>query len=225
MEVNQEVEYRGRVRIAGAHGAGMDSNSGVSETLQMLRAARDGDDEAFARLFERLAPALYTWADLRIRADQRAQVDPADVVQEVWMRTWRGLGTFDPDVTPFRPWLFRVAKNVLLEAWRKSARARPTAGQGPTTRLFALENLPDNVTAVSRRLMRDEALGSFGERVRDLPEEDRKLLMYCGLEGMSRKDAATRMGLSTEAVTKRWQRLRERLADAGVPDHLSLETC
>ncbi len=203
----------------------MHSNGAVSETLHMLRAARDGDEAAFAQLFQRLAPALYTWADLRVRPDQRAQVDPADVVQEVWMRAWRGLDTFDPDVTPFRPWLFRVAKNVLLEAWRKSARARPAAGQGPTTRLFALENMPDNVTAVSQRLMRDEALGSFGERVRDLPEEDRKLLMYCGLEGMNRKDAAARMGLSTEAVTKRWQRLRDRLAEAGLPDQLSLETC
>lgn len=195
----------------------------MSETLQWVREAKDGDSAAFSRLFEHLAPALFTWADLRLRGDQRAHVDPGDVVQEVWLRAWRGLEGFNPDETPFRPWLFRVAKNVLLEAGRQVARARQAGGLGPTTRLFALENLPDSATAVSRRLVRDEGMGAFSESVRNLPEDDRKLVVHCGLEGMPRAEVANRLGLTTEAVTKRWQRLRDRLVEAGLPDQLILE--
>ena len=201
----------------------MDSNADVSETLQWVHAARNGDEAAFGRLFEHIAPALYAWADLRVHTNQRAHVDPGDIVQEVWLRAWRGLDTFDPETTPFRPWLFRVAKNVLLEAGRQVQRARQAGGLGPTTRLFALENLPDTATAVSRRLVRDEGLAAFGDRVRELSDEDRKLVVHCGLEGLPRKEVATRLGLSTEAVTKRWQRLRDRLAEAGLPEHLVLD--
>jgi RNA polymerase sigma-70 factor, ECF subfamily len=192
-------------------------------TGRWVDAARTGDQAAFTKLFEHLAPALYTWADLRLHRGQRAQVDPADVVQEVWLRAWRGLESFDPAETPFRPWLFRVAKNVLLEAGRQVARARQAGGLGPTTRLFALENLPDPATAISRRLARDEGLGLFIEGVRGLPVDDRKLVLHIGLEGLPRQEVATRLGLSTEAVTKRWQRLRQKLQDSGLPDPLVLD--
>jgi RNA polymerase sigma factor (sigma-70 family) len=202
----------------------MDSNVQVTETTHLVRAARNGDESAFGRLFDQLAPALYTWVDLRLRTDRGSRVEPGDVVQEVWLRAWRGLERFDPDEVPFRPWIFRVAKNVLLEAWRQASRTRQAGGMGPTTRLFALENLPDEATSISRRLARDESLAQFGERVRALSEEDRKLVVHCGLEGMARKDVAARMGLSTEAVNKRWQRLRDRLAEAGIPEHLTFET-
>lgn len=193
------------------------------ETMQWVHAARGGDAVAFGKLFEHLAPALYTWADLRLRGNQRAHVEPSDVVQEVWLRAWKGLDTYDPQTTPFRPWIFRVAKNVMLEAGRQVSRARAAGGLGPTTRLFALENLPDTATAVSRRLVRDEGLASFIEGVHDLPEEDRKLVLHCGLEGLPRKEVATRLGLSTEAVTKRWQRLRTRLEESGMPEQLTLD--
>lgn len=201
----------------------MSDASDDSPTLRWVQAARAGDQDAFGRLFEHLAPALYAWADLRLLADQRAHVEPGDVVQEVWLRAWRGLDDYDPDTTPFRPWLFRVAKNVLLEAGRQVARARRAGGLGPSTRLFALENLPDDATAISRRLVRDEELARFGERVRGLSEEDRKLVLHCGLEGMPRKEAAARVGLPTETVTKRWQRLRARLEEAGLPGQLALD--
>ena len=203
----------------------MHSNVQVSETTHLVRAARDGDEAAFTRLFDEIAPALYAWVELRLRGDRSAgsRVEPGDVVQEVWLRAWRGLEHFEPDEVPFRPGIFRVAKNVMLEAWRQASRTRQAKGAGPTTRLFALENLPDGATSISRRLARDETLAQFGERVLALSEEDRKLVVHCGLEGMPRKDVAVRMGLSTEAVNKRWQRLRDRLAEAGLPEHLTFE--
>ena len=121
-------------------------------TTGWVVAAQGGDAEAFAELYEHLAPALATWARLRTRGGGAAQLDPFDLVQEVWLRAWRQLEAFEADRVPFRPWLFRVAKNVLLEAHRAARRARP--GQaGPSTRMMALQNLPDSVTAVSRRTM------------------------------------------------------------------------
>jgi RNA polymerase sigma factor (sigma-70 family) len=86
--------------------------------------------------------------------------------------------------------------------------------------MFALNNLPDSVTAVSKRMVRDESLASFRARIEQLAEEERKLVLHCGLEGLPHKEVAERMGLGVEAVTKRWQRLRARLVDGGLPGQL-----
>lgn len=84
---------------------------------------------------------------------------------------------------------------------------------GPTTKLFALENAPDTATAVSRRLARDEGVAAFAETVQELPEEDRKLVLMYGLEGLSRAEVAARLEVSENAVSKRWTRLKERLRE------------
>lgn len=193
-----------------------------SPTLVWVRAAQGGDVESFTRLYEHLAPSLLTWADLRIRPTQRAHVEPMDLVQEVWYRAWKQLPEFEAERIPFRLWIFRVAKNVLLEAVRQTQRgSRAGAPAGPTTRMFALNNLPDSVTAVSKRMVRDESLSSFRERIEGLADEEQKLVLHCGLEGLPHKEVAERMGLGVEAVTKRWQRLRARLVESGgVPQTL-----
>ncbi|MCP3914206.1 MAG: sigma-70 family RNA polymerase sigma factor [bacterium] len=192
-----------------------------SPTGRWVRAAKDGDADSFSKLYEHIAPSLLTWAELRLRPAQRAHLDPQDLVQEVWFRAWKAIDSFDPDRVPFRLWLFRVAKNVLLEAVRQARKADRQKGvPGPTTRLFALQNLPDSATAVSRRLARDEGLKAFTERVRKLEDDEQKLVLHCGLEGLPYKDVAERMELSLDAVAKRWQRLRSRLLEAGLPDQL-----
>jgi RNA polymerase sigma factor (sigma-70 family) len=82
--------------------------------------------------------------------------------------------------------------------------------------MFALETVPDAATAVSRRMARDEGLARFAASVRDLKDDERELVILCGLEGLTRREVAARMELREEAVTKRWQRLRTRLREQGI---------
>ena len=181
----------------------MDANSALT----------DHSKPPFADLYEEAAPALYAWASLRIRPSMRGRVDPEDVLQEVWVRALEAEDRRDPAVTPFRPWIFGVAKNVLLEAFRKVEHGRRAGGMGSSTRLALVDQLPDQATAISRRLAKDEALRVFLEHARELPDEDRMILLHHGFEGLNHADVATRLGLTRDAVAKRWQRLRTRLLD------------
>jgi RNA polymerase sigma-70 factor, ECF subfamily len=51
-----------------------------------------------------------------------------DIVQETFIRAWRHLPQLSADDRPIRPWLFRVARNLLIDADR-AARARPMTVQ------------------------------------------------------------------------------------------------
>lgn len=192
-------------------------------TQVWVRSARNGDAGDFARLYEHIAPAVHTWASLRLRPNQAAMLDPGDLVQEVWLRAWRRIDDFDHERVPFRFWVFRIAKNVLLEASRQSRRPDQLGrirASGEDGDADPLARVADSITAVSRRVSRDEELGRFREAVAALPEDERKLVLHCGLEGLPLREVGERLGISEEAAGKRWQRLRARLRTSELPAHL-----
>ncbi|MFN0009504.1 MAG: RNA polymerase sigma factor [Planctomycetota bacterium] len=190
-------------------------------TRDLARGAKRGEEGRFAELYERIAPAVHAWASLRIRPEMRGQVDPEDVVAEVWCRAWKAFPKFDAEGASFRAWVFQIAKNVMLEVFRKAQRAAPGgAGAGPTTRLFQLQNVPDSATEVSRRMARHEGLQVLLEWVKGLEEDEQRLFLHCGLEGMGYAEVAERMQLEYDTVAKRWQKLRERVERFAVPRDL-----
>src|SRR5690242_13948114 len=77
-------------------------------------------DAAIRQLYARHAPALRRYVG-RFCPD-RASAD--DIVQETFIRAWRHLPQLSSGDLPVRPWLFRVARNLLIDAYR-AARSRP----------------------------------------------------------------------------------------------------
>ena len=82
-------------------------------------AAGDADD-AVRQLYVRHAGALRRYVE-RFCPD-RSSAD--DIVQETFIRAWRHLPRLSSGDLPVRPWLFRVARNLLIDADR-AARSRP----------------------------------------------------------------------------------------------------
>jgi RNA polymerase sigma-70 factor (ECF subfamily) len=83
-------------------------------------------DAAIRQLYCRHADALHFYVE-RFCPDH-ASAD--DIVQETFIRAWRHLPRLAADDRPIRPWLFRVARNLLIDADR-AARARPAVSQTP----------------------------------------------------------------------------------------------
>jgi RNA polymerase sigma-70 factor, ECF subfamily len=77
-------------------------------------------DAAIRQLYSDHAHALRTY--VRRFCPDQASAD--DIVQETFIRAWRHLPSLCADRRPIRPWLFRVARNLLTDADR-AARSRP----------------------------------------------------------------------------------------------------
>ena len=93
--------------------------------MSTITAASRGElpanaDTAIRELYSHHAKALHGYVE-RFCTD-RACAD--DIVQETLIRAWRHLPQLTADDRPIRPWLFRVARNLLTDADR-AARARP----------------------------------------------------------------------------------------------------
>jgi RNA polymerase sigma-70 factor (ECF subfamily) len=81
-------------------------------------------DAAIRQLYATHAAALRRYVE-RFCPD-RTSAD--DIVQETFIRAWRRLPRLSQDNRPVRPWLFRVARNLLTDAAR-AARSRPVSAQ------------------------------------------------------------------------------------------------
>jgi RNA polymerase sigma-70 factor, ECF subfamily len=77
-------------------------------------------DDAIRQIYAHHAKALHTY--VRRFCPDGASAD--DIVQETFIRAWRHLPQLRADSRPVRPWLFRVARNLLTDADR-AARSRP----------------------------------------------------------------------------------------------------
>src|SRR5260221_7465758 len=85
------------------------------------RGELPGDaDAAIRQLYSCHAEALRGYAERFCHGSASAD----DIVQETFIRAWRHLPQLTADDRPVRPWLFRVARNLLIDADR-AARARP----------------------------------------------------------------------------------------------------
>lgn len=165
--------------------------------------------EELAELYERATPSLVAWARLQLTSGLQRRIDAEELVQETWTRALHALPGFDADQGPFRAWLIGIGRNVLLEALRTCS--REDSGLAAAGSAFALANCPDSVTSITQRVARSDALQHFADAMAALDEPERVLVACCGLERLGPEEAARRLGVSTAAAAKRWQRLRRQL--------------
>ena len=182
--------------------------------------SEDDAAQGFVELYRPVAPAIYAWARLHIHAPLRRRVDPEDILQEVCVRALDRFSTYDPEKSPFRSWLFGIARNVLREALR-SLRVRGESAFGANRRSDpgGLDRISDEATSISTRIARDERIQSFLTRVSKLDEEEKRLLLYRGLEGRGHQEVAEILAINEETAQKRWQRLRRKI-QVGLPEEL-----
>ncbi|MEJ7798512.1 MAG: sigma-70 family RNA polymerase sigma factor [Solirubrobacteraceae bacterium] len=86
---------------------------------QLVVRFRSGDDAAFSEIHRRFRPALTAFARRMLHASGR---DAEDVVQDAFIRAYRGLRVTDRPMT-LRPWLYMIVRNRALDELRAPQRS------------------------------------------------------------------------------------------------------
>lgn len=121
-----------------------------------------------------------------------------DVVQDVFLKALSHGDRFC-DLNNTRAWLFQVARNALIDTWR---RARPTVP------------LPEGLVQEENELPPVDALAECLPRVLTaLSAEDREILQQCDLDGVKQQVFADKHGLSLAAAKSRLLRARRRMRE------------
>jgi len=165
--------------------------------------ARDGDLDAFEVLVAR-----YTALAHRTAVLLGAGADAQDIVQEAFVKAFRGLGRFRPDA-PFRPWLLRIVANETRNAHRSAHRRT-----GAELRLAAeatAEDMAEVVETPEGAALRAERRGELLDAVRALPEHQRLAVTCRYFLDLSEEETAAVLGWPRGTVKSRLSRALGRL--------------
>ena len=90
------------------------------DDIQLLELGKNGDTEAFGALYERYAARVYRF----IYAQLGNHLDAEDLAEEVFLLAWHALPTFEQRGLPFLAFLFRIARNALIDHYRRVGRSQ-----------------------------------------------------------------------------------------------------
>lgn len=197
----------------------------------LLEAAQAGDSSAFAALVEPHRAVLHAHCYRMLGSLH----DADDALQDTLLRAWRGLAGFKGG-RPLRPWLYRIATNVCLDALAKrqprvlpldrAAPSRPDAGPGePLAELTWLEpypdtelELPDGHAAPDARYEQRESVElAFIAALQHLPARQRAVLILREVLGFSAREVARSLDTTAASVNSALQRARLTL-DQALPE-------
>lgn len=123
--------------------------------------------------------------------------DVDDLLQEILISSHNNLHKLS-DKESLKPWLFRVAKNTLIDFYRKRGRIEGIGEEG----LFLHEEDDKDVGGIS------DCLLPF---IQELPEKHAQLLLDIDIHNVSQKDYAEKMDISYSTLKSRVQKSRQML--------------
>ena len=169
----------------------------------MARYAQ-GEGEAFFAVYDHVAPRVRRY--LRRHLAEEASVE--DLIQQTFLLLHANRHSFVPGA-PILPWAVSIAKNAMIEQFRKRRREQIYA-QAPDATLIDQLRTPMAIT--SEDVLRAQETGARLVAVFEgLPERQRRALRMVRVDGLSYHQVANELGTTTVAVKQLVWKASEKL--------------
>jgi RNA polymerase sigma factor (sigma-70 family) len=172
----------------------------------IARIAEHRDRSAFAELFNHYAPRIKTLLIRRGAGADRAE----ELAQETLLKLWRKAGQYDPARATPSAWVYAIARNVSVDAFRRES-AIIVDGEPDEGMVDGLAGQPD------QHLMVAEREDMVRLSIAALPEDQLQVIRLSFFDGLAHAEIAGRLGIPLGTVKSRirlaLKRLRERLGE------------
>ena len=143
--------------------------------------------------------------------------DAADLAQEVFIKMYRTLGTFDGTRASFMTWVTTVTRNLLVDHFRKGKYDRVTDSLQATAGnqedgLTIAEQLEDPAASPEARMQTQQTRKMVHEALQKLSPELREAVILRDLQDMDYKEIAQVLKVPEGTVKSRINRGRTELA-------------
>jgi RNA polymerase sigma-70 factor (ECF subfamily) len=159
----------------------------VTNEHTLLERARAYDADALGELYDQHAPLIYAYLYRRVHDAQLAE----DLTGEVFVRVLQAIQSEQFWHTSFRGWLYRIARNLAVDHYRKQP---PVPMLALDEQLVAAQGDPDS--ALAEKLSHQDLLAAISQLT---PDQQQVLVLRFG-EGLAAREVAEVMGKSVGAV-------------------------
>jgi RNA polymerase sigma-70 factor, ECF subfamily len=174
---------------------------------EVVAAARGGDQHAFEDLVRATHADAYTLAYRLVGNEE----DARDVVQETYLRAFKGLKNFRGDAQ-FTTWLYRITANCANTHLSRRVRHRHDE-LADDAHIPDLDPGNDPTARADATVLRDR----LNDALRELPPRLRAVVVLRDVYDLSHEDIAAELGISETAAKVRLHRARRRLRELVFP--------
>lgn len=157
----------------------------------LVAIGANADLEAFEALFNQYSPRIRAYMLKMTRNAQAAE----DLMQETMLTVWRKAGQFDPARGPASAWIFTIARNIWIDAWRKQRRPE----LDPDDPALVSEPPPE----ADRVLEDQQNHEALHKALQTLPPEQMDLIRLSFFDEASHSTIAEQLGLPIGTVKSR----------------------
>jgi RNA polymerase sigma-70 factor (ECF subfamily) len=178
------------------------------------QAAPTEDAALRARFEHEVLPLLPNLYGAALRMTRNPQ-DAEDLVQETYLRAYRGFGGFR-EGTNLRAWMYRILTNTFINAYRKKQREPVTVPEDDTPDWYLYDKLGGAGAEASAEAEVLEQLPDedVQRALEALPEAFRMAVLLADVEGFSYKEIAEILDVPIGTVMSRLHRGRKALQKA-----------
>ena len=199
----------------------MVANQNQDNTI-LLEQAHSGDPHALGELLEQSRERLLQIVSFRMDQRLRSRIDAADVVQDAFMEATRRFGEQKRDERiPFFLWMRLLTLQRLAELHRKNlgVKARDAGREvsifsGPlpqATSAVIAAQLLGGLTSPSQAAIRVESRLAVEEKLNDMEDLDREILVLRHFEKLSNQETAKVLNIKQSAASNRFIRALKKL--------------
>jgi RNA polymerase sigma-70 factor (ECF subfamily) len=139
-----------------------------------------------------------------------------DITQEVFIRIYKNVNNYHPDIAGFRTWMYKIATNLCKNEIRNVDRRSKVLVPSSTNRNEEnekLEDIQDPSPGPDIQLEDKELQEALSMAISNLPEKFRIVLILRDIEGMSYDEIAKIINKPEGTVKSRLNRARLMLKD------------
>lgn len=166
-----------------------------SSDAELVERAQGGDVAAVGELYDLYHQDFFRFAWSRLGHRQAAE----DLTGELFTRMVKNLGSYRTRDVPFRAWLYRIARNLVVDYYRKHGRYEQVSlsqAEDATQMLSEDGRSPYPESAVEKQMTLDQVR----KALESIDETQREVLVLRFLVGLSLKETADTLQKSISAV-------------------------
>ena len=169
---------------------------GVNEFMEASNTGTSGIKEDFSEVFESQFSNIYNYVYARILHRERTE----DLVSEIFIKAMKHYDSYNPSIASERTWLTNIARNTLIDEYRKSSKAQVFSLDAETE---YVEPSEEDTYPIMQNPVNAEAQAILSK----LNDSERELIAMIYFQNLSNPEIGEILGINAKAVSERHRRL------------------
>jgi len=167
----------------------MDDDSSKKDPVVLMRQAKDGDADAFSRLYELYFTPVFRYIYLRVR--NKDETD--DLIQTVFLKVFQSIGRWQEKKPPLA-YFFTIARNTVIDYWRKKKEIKIDDPE----KIF--NQIPDDAATPQELLEKADVAKIVRCAIQSLIGEQQDVIILKFINDLPNKEIAELLGKTEGAI-------------------------